>query len=156
MLTFKPLRVNLVQKDMVHIGKEGLERFIRHTWLPYLERFPEDPQPDFVSEVSSEYISHYPFARRGWCTFGWCVLSSSRKTSPRIRIIKMTTEALADLQESRMRNGPILNLEFDMFCGFTFQDYNLRKSSQKISAGPKLSRYLAAGMEAAGIGLEKN
>ena len=77
MLTFKPLGVNLVPKDMVHIGKEGLERFIRNTWLPYLERFPEDLQPDFVSEVSSEYISHYPFAWRGW--FGWCVLSSRQK-----------------------------------------------------------------------------
>jgi len=40
-----PLRVNLVPKDMVHIGKEGLEKFIRNIWLPYLERLPDGLQP---------------------------------------------------------------------------------------------------------------
>jgi trans-aconitate methyltransferase len=61
----KQLRVNLVPKDMVHIGKKGLERFIRNTWLPYLERLPEDLKLDFVSEVASEYISHYPLDSEG-------------------------------------------------------------------------------------------
>jgi trans-aconitate 2-methyltransferase len=61
----KPLRVNLVPKDMVHIGNEGLEKFIRYTWLPYLERLPDDLQPDFVSEIASEYISRYPLDSEG-------------------------------------------------------------------------------------------
>jgi len=68
----------------------------------------------------------------------------------------MTTEGIGRFARIKNEKWTNFDLEFDRFCGFTFQNYNLRKSSQKISAGPKLSRYLAAGMGAAGIGLEKN
>ncbi len=33
-------RVELIQKDMEHDGKSGLEGWIRTTWLPYVERIP--------------------------------------------------------------------------------------------------------------------
>jgi trans-aconitate 2-methyltransferase len=60
-----PMRVELVQKDMVHQGVSGLESFIRSTWLPYLERLPESLLVPFVSEVASRYIDCYPLDDQG-------------------------------------------------------------------------------------------
>ena len=36
----KPLRLELIEKDMLHKGREGLAGWIRSTLLPYLERVP--------------------------------------------------------------------------------------------------------------------
>lgn len=60
-----PRRVELVPKDMVHAGKAGLEGIIRNTWLPYLERLPDELRPQFVSEVARIYIERYPLDERG-------------------------------------------------------------------------------------------
>lgn len=56
----KAKRVELVPKDMVHTGKTGLEAIIRNTWLPYIERIPEELQSSFISEIADRYVKRYP------------------------------------------------------------------------------------------------
>jgi trans-aconitate 2-methyltransferase len=56
----KAKRVELVPKDMVHAGKIGLEGIIRNTWLPYLERLPEELRARFIAEIVNRYIEEHP------------------------------------------------------------------------------------------------
>ncbi len=55
-----PLRVELVEKDMVHAGRKGLEAWIRTTWLPFTQCIPEDQREGFIAELSSIYLELYP------------------------------------------------------------------------------------------------
>lgn len=61
----RPLRVELVAKDMVHQGQEGLEGIIRNTWLPYTERLPSRLRDDFVREVAGGYLKEWPLDENG-------------------------------------------------------------------------------------------
>ena len=61
----KALRVELVAKDMVQIGREGLVSWFKSTWLPYIERVPEDLRMDFIYEVVDRYIQAYPLDDKG-------------------------------------------------------------------------------------------
>jgi trans-aconitate 2-methyltransferase len=56
----KATRVELVPKDMVHVGKKGLEGIIRNTWLPYTERLPEELRSKFIGEIADRYIESHP------------------------------------------------------------------------------------------------
>ncbi|MFB3765140.1 MAG: methyltransferase domain-containing protein [Methanotrichaceae archaeon] len=60
----KPLRIELLPKDMVHT-KAGLEGWIRTTWLPYLERLPDDLHQGFIGEVADSYIERNPLDNGG-------------------------------------------------------------------------------------------
>jgi len=57
---FKATRVELIQKDMEHDGKPGLEGWIRTTWLPYIECIPEGMQALFINTISTKYIDRAP------------------------------------------------------------------------------------------------
>lgn len=56
----KAKRLELVPKDMVHRGKEGLASWIRAVWLPYTQRIPETMREDFVAAVVDSYVSRHP------------------------------------------------------------------------------------------------
>lgn len=58
-------RVELIPKDMAHDGQTGLEGWIRTTWLPYLERVPEDRRIDFIRALSTQYIDQFPLDSDG-------------------------------------------------------------------------------------------
>jgi len=60
-----PLRVELVPKDMIHFGAQGLAGWFRTTWLPHTQRVPEAQREEFVSEVVGEYIRRYPIDEKG-------------------------------------------------------------------------------------------
>ena len=53
-------RVELIQKDMVHDGKEGLAAWIRTTWLLYTQRIPEEGRQRFIGEIADEYVKGNP------------------------------------------------------------------------------------------------
>ena len=53
-------RVELVQKDMVQNGREGLASWFKTTWLPYIERVPKDLREDFIYEVVDRYVLEHP------------------------------------------------------------------------------------------------
>lgn len=61
----KPLRVELIPKEMVHEGRVRLEGFLSTTWLPYTERLPEGLRQDFISEIARRYIDLYPLDEGG-------------------------------------------------------------------------------------------
>ncbi len=54
------IRVELVPKEMVQQGKDGLEGWIRTTWHPVLERIPEDLRQQFISEMAGGYLERHP------------------------------------------------------------------------------------------------
>lgn len=56
----KARRVELIPKDMVHKGKEGLSAWIRTTWLLYTCRVPEELRDDFIDELADTYIAENP------------------------------------------------------------------------------------------------
>lgn len=60
-----PVRVELIPKDMVQAGKEGLAGWIRTTWLPYTERVPRSNRDRFISELTELYLEHYPPDSKG-------------------------------------------------------------------------------------------
>jgi trans-aconitate 2-methyltransferase len=59
------IRVELVPKDMVHEGKDGLMGWIRTTWLPYTRYVPEKLREEFIEEVADEYLKEYPLDENG-------------------------------------------------------------------------------------------
>jgi trans-aconitate 2-methyltransferase len=61
----RPLRVELIPKDMTHAGAAGLEGWIRTTWLPYTHRVPEASRDAFVRELASRYLARHPLDEAG-------------------------------------------------------------------------------------------
>jgi len=49
-------RAELIHKQMIHIGREGLAGWIRTTWLPYIRRVPEALKADFIYEIVDTYL----------------------------------------------------------------------------------------------------
>lgn len=62
---FQSVRRDLVPKDMIHSGKEGLSGWIRTTWMPYVHRVPEARREDLIEEFLKEYLNQHPLDRQG-------------------------------------------------------------------------------------------
>ncbi|MFZ5946199.1 MAG: class I SAM-dependent methyltransferase [Bacillota bacterium] len=58
-------RIELIPKDMVHKGQEGLEAWIRTTWLPYTERVSLNFRNEFIKEIASKYLEEHPLDCKG-------------------------------------------------------------------------------------------
>lgn len=58
-------RLELIPKDMVHADREKMAGWIRTTWLPYLNRVPEDRRPRFVEELLDAYTAAHPADESG-------------------------------------------------------------------------------------------
>jgi trans-aconitate 2-methyltransferase len=58
----KATRVELIPKDMMQPGAEGLASWIGSTWLPYIERIPDELRHEFIYEIVSGYISVHPLS----------------------------------------------------------------------------------------------
>ncbi|NTV46199.1 MAG: methyltransferase domain-containing protein [Chlorobiales bacterium] len=56
----EPVRVALIEKDMVQQGRDGLAGWIRTTWLPYTERVPEPKREAFITEIVDRYLKTHP------------------------------------------------------------------------------------------------
>ena len=57
----RPLRVELIPKDMVHIGRSGLEGWLRTTHLlPYTRYLPEALREPFIAQVAQAYLAKFP------------------------------------------------------------------------------------------------
>ena len=53
-------RVELIEKDMIHVGRAGFGGWIRTTWLPYTERVPEGLRDEFIDLIVSRYLQQNP------------------------------------------------------------------------------------------------
>ncbi len=56
----RAVRVELILKDMAQPGRSGLASWIESTWLPYIERVPDEFRRDFVDEIVERYASTHP------------------------------------------------------------------------------------------------
>ena len=56
----EPIRAELIEKDMVHDGAEGLAGWGRTTWLPYLQQVPESQRSDFLQQIIDLYLQDFP------------------------------------------------------------------------------------------------
>lgn len=65
-VALKAKRVELIPKDMIQKGKEGLSGWIRATWLPYIQRVPEGRRDEFIGEIVERYIENYPPDNEGF------------------------------------------------------------------------------------------
>jgi len=62
---FQIKRVELIHKDAIHEGKEKFKGWIKTTWIPYLERIPEDKKEQFIEELVTKYIEQVPLDIEG-------------------------------------------------------------------------------------------
>jgi trans-aconitate methyltransferase len=53
-------RLELVPKDMTHEGPQGLEGWLRTTWMPYWQRVPAEFQQQFLDDVVGSYLTTCP------------------------------------------------------------------------------------------------
>jgi trans-aconitate methyltransferase len=57
---FKTHHLRLAPKDASYPGADGFAAWLRTTWLPYLQRVPENLREDFIAAVSRRYLAKHP------------------------------------------------------------------------------------------------
>jgi len=60
-------RAELVEKDMVHAGSDGLAAWLRTTWLPYTSRVPAEKREAFIAACVASYLADHPLDESGQC-----------------------------------------------------------------------------------------
>ncbi len=60
-----PVRIELIQKIMSYDHRDGLTGWVRTTWLPYLERIPEEKREEFITRLIDKYIERHPLDHEG-------------------------------------------------------------------------------------------
>ena len=58
-------RLELVEKDMVPKGGEGLASWLRTTWMPYTHCVPENMRQTFILECVDVYLREHPLDNSG-------------------------------------------------------------------------------------------
>jgi trans-aconitate 2-methyltransferase len=61
-------RVELIPKDMIQKGNEGLAGWVRTTWMPYTGRVPKERRESFIREAVDRYLAIHPLNERGEAT----------------------------------------------------------------------------------------
>jgi trans-aconitate 2-methyltransferase len=62
---FEPLRVELAPKDTTYDGVEGFATWLRTTWIPYVQRVPENLREEFIAAVTERYVAKHPLDADG-------------------------------------------------------------------------------------------
>jgi trans-aconitate methyltransferase len=62
---FRPLRAELLPRDMVHDQPDGLRAWLRTTWMPILARVPEPLRADLLEAIAARYLAQRPPDARG-------------------------------------------------------------------------------------------
>jgi len=57
---FKTLGVRLAPKDAVYAGRDKFVAWLRTTWLPYVQRVPEELREEFIAGVANCYLAKHP------------------------------------------------------------------------------------------------
>ena len=57
---FKTHALKLAPKDATYAGAEGLAAWLRATWLPFVQRVPENLREDFIAAVTARYLARHP------------------------------------------------------------------------------------------------
>ena len=57
---FKIKVLKLVPKDATYAGADGFAAWLRTTWLPYVQRVPENLREEFITAVTRRYLAKHP------------------------------------------------------------------------------------------------
>ena len=57
---FKTLGVRLAPKDATYAGPSGFAAWMRTTWLPYVQRVPEELREEFIAGITERYVAKHP------------------------------------------------------------------------------------------------
>jgi trans-aconitate methyltransferase len=57
---FKTHTINLSPKDAVYQGRDRFAAWFRTTWLPYIQRVPEDLREEFITGITERYVAKHP------------------------------------------------------------------------------------------------
>ena len=57
---FKVHSLKLTPKDAAYDGVNGLTTWLRTTWLPYIQRVPENMREEFIAAVAQRYLAKHP------------------------------------------------------------------------------------------------
>jgi trans-aconitate 2-methyltransferase len=57
---FKIQRLELAPKDATYAGAAGFATWLRTTWLPFVQRVPENLREEFIAAVTQRYVAKHP------------------------------------------------------------------------------------------------
>ena len=57
---FKSNTLKLVPQDVAYAGAAGLATWLRTTWLPFVQRVPENLREEFIAAATQRYLAKYP------------------------------------------------------------------------------------------------
>ena len=57
---FSIQRLELTPKDATYAGAAGFATWLRTTWLPFIQRVPEDLREEFIAAVTRRYVAKHP------------------------------------------------------------------------------------------------
>jgi len=57
---FKINDLKLAPKDATYDGAEGFATWLRTTWIPYVQRVPENVREEFIAAVTRRYVAKHP------------------------------------------------------------------------------------------------
>jgi len=57
---FKIQKLKLAPKEAAYNGSEGFATWLRTTWIPYVQRVPENIREEFITAVTQRYIAKHP------------------------------------------------------------------------------------------------
>jgi trans-aconitate methyltransferase len=57
---FKINMLKLAPKDAAYAGADGFATWLRTTWLPYVQRVPENQREEFIAAVTERYVAKHP------------------------------------------------------------------------------------------------
>ena len=57
---FKIQSLKLAPKDATYEGADGFAAWLRTTWIPYVQRVPENLREEFIAAVTERYVAKHP------------------------------------------------------------------------------------------------
>jgi trans-aconitate methyltransferase len=57
---FKIQHLKLAPKDATYAGADGFATWLRTTWIPYVQRVPENLREEFIKAVTQRYVAKHP------------------------------------------------------------------------------------------------
>ncbi len=57
---FQTRSIRLAPKDATYPGADGFAAWLRTTWIPYVQRVPENAREEFIAAVTRRYVAMHP------------------------------------------------------------------------------------------------
>jgi trans-aconitate methyltransferase len=57
--------LQLATKDATYAGADGFASWLRTTWIPYVQRVPENLRDEFIAAVTQRFVAKHPLDAAG-------------------------------------------------------------------------------------------